>query len=118
MYKQKPSDPQHDTDPDSLQRALYLLLEQISKRDQKISWISAQRAAEVAERDALLRSTQTLLGEREAQLNEILTSRTWKIAVSIQRVRTFLIPIHSRREVILQGVIRILLFPLKKIRKD
>lgn len=118
MHKQKPSDPQHDTDPDALQRALYLLLEQISKRDQKITWIMAQKEAEVAERDALLRSTQrsmqALLTEREVQLHEILTSRTWKIASFLQRIRTFFIPLHSRREAILQRVIRIIFSFLKK----
>jgi hypothetical protein len=104
MRKQKPVDPQHD--PDTSQRALYLLLEQISRRDQKISWIKAQWDSEVAERDALLRSTQALLKEREAQLHEIRTSRTWKIAASLQRVRTFFVPLHSRREAILQKLFR------------
>ena len=118
MHKQKPSDPQHDTDPDALQRALYLLLEQISKRDQKISWIMAQKETEVAERDALLRSRQALLTEREVQLHEILTSRTWKIASFLQRIRTFFIPLHSRREAILQRVIRIIFSCLKKVRKS
>ena len=117
MHKQKSASPQHDTDPDALQRALHLLLEQISKRDQKISWITAQKEAEVAERDALLRSTQALLREREAQLHEILTSRTWKMASSLQHIRTFLVPLHSRREAILQRVIRMIFFPIKRIRK-
>lgn len=106
MHKQKPAGPQHATEPDTLQRALYLLLEQISRRDQKILWIQAQREAEVAERDALLRSTQALLSEREAQLHEIRTSRTWKIASYLQRVRTFLVPLRSRREAILQRFFR------------
>jgi hypothetical protein len=106
MHKQKSAGLQHDTDPDALQRALYVLLEQISKRDQKISWIKAQRDAEVAERDALIHSTQALLREREAQLHEILTSRTWKIASYLQRVRTFFVPLQSRREAILQRFFR------------
>ncbi|MGZ9233960.1 MAG: hypothetical protein ACXW4E_00410 [Anaerolineales bacterium] len=121
MHKQTPAGPQHDTDPDALQRALHLLLEQISKRDQKISWITAQKEVEVAEKDALdalLRSTQALLREREAQLHEILTSRTWKMAVVIQRVRNLLVPLHSRREAILQQVFRIVLSPFKKLRKS
>ena len=121
MRKQNPAGPQPDTDPDALERALHLLLEQISKRDQKISWITAQKEVEVAEKDALdavLRSTQALLREREAQLHEILTSGTWKMAVFIQRFRTFLVPLHSRREAILQQMFRIVLSPFKKIRKS
>lgn len=118
MHKQEPSDPQHDTERDALQRALYLLLEQISKRDQKIAWISTQRAAEVAERDALLRSTQALLRERETQLHQTLTSRTWKIASFLQRIRTSFIPLHSRREAILQRIIHIIFFSFKKDKKS
>ena len=122
MYKQEPADPQLDTDPDALQRALYLLMEQISMRDQKISWITAQREAEIAERDALLRSTQrsmqALLDEREAELHKILTSRAWKFASSLQRIRTFFVPFHSRREAILLGVIHIILSSYKKVRKS
>jgi hypothetical protein len=118
MHKQKPARPQHETDPDALQRALHLLLEQISKRDQKISWITTQKEAEVAERDALLRSTQALLKEREAQLHEILTSRTWKMASSLQRIRTFLVPLHSRREAILQRATHMIFSFFKKVRKS
>lgn len=117
MHKQKPAY-LHETDPGALQKALSLLLEQISKRDQKIAWITAQKEAEITERDALLRSTQSLLREREAQLHEILTSRTWKMASSLQRIRIFLVPLHSRREAILQRLIRIVFSPFRKIRKS
>ena len=118
MPKREPSDPQHDTERDALQRALYLLLEQTSKRDQKIAWISAQRAAEVAERDALLRSTKALLMERETQLHQTLTSRTWKIASYLQRIRTSLVPLHSRREAILQRVIHTIFSSFINVRKN
>jgi hypothetical protein len=40
------------------------------------------------------------------------------MAVFIQRVRTFLVPLHSRREAILQQMFRIVLSPFKKIRKS
>ena len=124
MNKQTPTDPQHDTDPDSLRKTLYLLLEQISIRDQKISWISAQKVAEgralkleAAERESVLHSTEDKLRNRELQLHEIISSRTWKIALFLQRVRTLLIPLHSRREAVLQRVIRAVFLPLRKIRK-
>lgn len=97
--------------PDELQAALSQLLEQISKRDQKISWLNAEKTAaaraflekeqallnQISEKDALLRYTQTQVTDRDAQLNEIFTSRTWKIALWLQRLRTFLLPAKKRR---------------------
>jgi hypothetical protein len=102
---------QDDADPELLQRALHQLLEQISKRDQKISWLNAEKAAaarsflekqqallnQISERDALLHYTRTQVTDRDAQLNEIFTSRTWKIALLLQRIRTFLVPAKKPR---------------------
>jgi len=118
MRKQKLDGQQDYMNPNLLQEALQQLLEQISKRDQKISWIVAENRAERAEKDALLLSTQTKLMEKELQLHEIVTSRTWKLALFIQRIRVFLVPPKSRREAILQRVVRIISFPLKRIKKS
>jgi hypothetical protein len=101
---------QEHTDPQVLQEALRQLLEQIMKRDQKISWINAEKTAtarsfsekeqtllnQIAEKDAILQYTQIQLHDREAQLNEILNSRTWKIALFLQRIRTLLVPPKKR----------------------
>lgn len=115
----------HDTSMEPLQKALEQVLIQISKRDQKITWINAQRAAEAAQAavekealEAVLRFTQEQVRTREAQLEEILNSRTWKIAVSLQRLRTFFVPVQSRREAILQQVSRMLQSILGKARKS
>lgn len=116
MSKQTPAKQQDYTDPPLLQEALHQLLEQISRRDQKISWINAEKAAaarsfsekeqdllqKIAEKDAILNYTQTQLRDREAQLNEILTSRTWKVALFIQRIRVLLVPPQSWRARILR----------------
>jgi len=106
MQEQKSGERPNDEDPDLVQRALQQLLEQISRRDQKISWITAEKMAaersflekeqtllnKISERDVLLHYTRTQLTDREAQLEEILNSRTWKIALLLQRIRVFLIP--------------------------
>ena len=110
MHEQRSDELQDDAHPDVLQRALNQLLEQISKRDQKISWINAEKAAaarsflereqallnQISEKDALLQYTRTQVTDRDAQLNEIFTSRTWKIALLLQRIRLFLIPPKKR----------------------
>lgn len=115
----------HDTSIEPLQKTLEQVLIQVSKRDQKITWINAQRAAEAAQAtvekealEAVLRSTQDQVRTREAQLEEILNSRTWKIAVFLQRLRTFLVPVQSRREAILQQVFRMLRSIPGKARKS
>lgn len=106
----KPNAQPENTDPQLLQEALHQLLEQIVRRDQKISWISAEKTAAarafseqeqallntIAEREAVLHYTQIQLHDREAQLNEILSSRTWKIALFLQRIRTLLVPPKKR----------------------
>jgi len=131
MRKQKLDEQQGYTDPDLLQKALHQLLEQISKRDQKIAWINAESAATlrasmekeqamlitIAERDAILLYTQTQLKDRESQLNEILTSRTWRTALFLQRVRVFLIPPNSRRARVLRLGLDVIFFPFKKITR-
>ncbi len=105
MSKQRSAVQQDHADPDHLHKSIYKLLEQISKRDQKI-----------ASRDTLLRYTQARLVEREtqlarteAQLNEIVASKTWKTALILQRIRTFLVPINSRRSRILKRGLRTIL---------
>ena len=120
MHRQKP-DKQQDTDPDLLQKALHQLLEQISKRDQKIAERDAllrYTRAQLMEREAQLTEREAELMERKAQLHEILTSRTWKIALLMQRIRTFLVPINSRRAQILERGLKIILSPLTKIKRN
>jgi hypothetical protein len=132
MPKTISATPQGGTGIEPVHKALDQVLKQIAKRDQKITWVNAQRAAEAvqaaAEKEALeavlrstqdqLRFTQEQLRTREAQLEEILNSRTWKIAVFLQRLRTFLIPLQSRREAILRQVFRIARSLLGKTRKS
>jgi hypothetical protein len=113
MNQQKSAE-QQEYGSDLLQITLQQLLEQISKRDQKILWIMAQKRAEIAEKDALLLKTQNLLIARESQLHEILNSRTWKLALFMQRIRIFLVPPESRRARMLQRTLDIIFFLFRK----
>ena len=132
MNKQISGKGQDYTDPPFVQEALHQLLEQVSRRDQKISWINAEKTAaersflekeqillnKLSEKEAILQYTQTQLRDREAQLNEILSSRTWKIALFIQRIRVFLVPPDSRRARILQRGLELLSSPFKKTGRN
>jgi hypothetical protein len=111
MPKQESKKQKDPADPHSLEKALHQLLEQIAKRDQKISWLNSEKMAAlrsfqekeqallhtIADKDAILQYTQIQLTARESQLDEILTSRTWKLALFIQRIRVFFVP-PKRRE--------------------
>jgi hypothetical protein len=132
MPKQETDKEQDYTNPELLRNAVNQLLNQISNRDQKISRLKAERAATVrslgqtiqtlsetiAEKDALLRYRQTQITDRDSQIQEILTSRTWKMALLLQRIRVFLLPPQSRRARIVQDGLKTIASPLKKINKD
>ena len=131
MSKQQRDEQQDRVDPNLLQQALHQLLEQISKRDQKIARLNVESAAAlrasaekeramlntIAERDAILLYTKTQLKDRESQLDEILTSRNWKTALFLQQARVFLIPPNSRRAQVLRLGLDVILFPFKKIKR-
>jgi hypothetical protein len=132
MHNQEPNEQQGYTDLLLSHKSIYQLLEQIAIRDQKISWIDSEKRAALrsfqekektllqtlAEQDAVLQYTQTQLRDREAQLHEILSSRTWKMALFFQRIRTFLVPPQSRRAQILQGGLNRIVSPFKSIKRD
>jgi uncharacterized protein involved in exopolysaccharide biosynthesis len=107
MPQQKPDKRQEYTNPDLLQKALHQLLEQISKRDQKIT-----------ERDTLLLYTQAQLKEKEAQLHEITNSGLWKLVVFIRRTRVFLVSPRSRRVSMLRRGWEVILSPFKRIGRN
>jgi hypothetical protein len=107
MHIQKPGKQNNDADSGLLQKALHQLLEQISKRDQKI-----------AERDALLLYTQRQLKEKESELHEIVNSRAWKILLIIRRLRSFLVSPGPLRTRMLRQGLAIIFSPFKKIGRN
>jgi hypothetical protein len=109
---------QDDTGSEAVQVAVNQLLEQIAKRDQRISWIKAERATTVRSLTLKLLETERQLSEREAQLHEILTSRTWRMAFFLQRIRNFLVPRESRRAQILQGGLNMMISPFRRGKRD
>jgi len=112
MNMHKNSDePQVDTDPVVFQNALYQLLEQISKRDQKILSITAEKTAvlnELKEKEKLIAETEANLRFTESQLRQVLDSRAWKIASTIQKFRTLLAPPESRRARLIEKLLSII----------
>ena len=68
MNKQTLDEWQNDPDLDSLQKALQQLLEQISKRDQKIVRITAENTAALRE---FAEKERSMLSEREASINRV-----------------------------------------------
>jgi len=107
MPRPDPEKHQHYTNPDLLQKALYQLLEQISKREQKL-----------VEKDAQLLYMQAQLMEKEAQLNEIVTSKAWKIMLFIQKARLFLGSSQSRRVQMLRRGLEIISSSFKKTGRN
>src|SRR5512133_3010486 len=109
------------TNPELLQNALYQLLEQISKRDQKILSIMDEKTAivqELMEKEKIIAERDASLLFTEHQLHQVLDSRAWKIASMIQQIRTFLFPPDSGRARILEKALNIISLPFKKTIKN
>ena len=128
MHKQIPDDLKGDVNFDSMQNALSQLLEQISKRDQKIAWINAENSAVLrvsaekqqavlAEKEDILLRVRIQLAEKDALLNEIVTSRAWKVVLLFRRVRVFLIPPNSRRALVIRQGLNIIFLPFRMIKR-
>ncbi len=126
MSIKKSEKQQYDTDPATVQNAIHQLLEQISKRDQKILWGNSEKTAvlgALAENEKALAENEKALAEKDAvlrytqgQLNDILNSKAWKVAAWMQRMRLILVPPDSRRARILGKAWNMVSLPLKKSR--
>ena len=100
MGKTSSNEQQMYSDPEQLQKTLYQLLEQIARRDQKILSISAEKAAimqELMEKEKIIAERDASLLFWQSQFRQVVDSRAWKIAASIQNARTLLAPPESRR---------------------
>jgi ATP-dependent helicase/DNAse subunit B len=130
MSIQKSEKQQYDTDPATVQNAIHQLLEQISKRDQKILWGNSEKTAvlqvlaekekamaeNLAEKERALAEKDAVLRYTQGQLNDILNSKAWKVAAWMQRMRLILVPPESRRARILGKALNMVSLPLKKSR--
>lgn len=119
MSIQKSEKQQYDTDPATVQKAIHQLLEQISKRDQKILWGNSEKTAvlrALAEKEKALAEKDAVLRYTQGQLSDILNSKAWKVAAWMQRMRLILVPPESRRARILGKALNIVSLPLKKSR--
>ena len=107
MHKPESDKPQDYANPEVLQKSLYQLLEQISKRDQKL-----------ADKDTQLLYMQAQLTEKESQLHEIVTSKAWKIMSLIQKTYTFFTSPQNRRIQMLRRGLDIISSSFKKISRN
>ena len=111
MDKTSSNEQQMYSDPEQLQKALYQLLEQISKRDQKILSIASEKAAvmqELMEKEKIILEKDANLLFWQSQFRQVVESRAWKIAASIQNTRTFLAPPESRRAWLIEKLLRVI----------
>jgi hypothetical protein len=111
MHKKNSDETQVDTDPALLQKALYQLLEQISRRDQKILSITAEKTAilrELMEKEKVIAERDASLVFWQSQLRQVLDSRAWKIASTIQQIRTSVAPPESRRAQLVGKILNVI----------
>jgi hypothetical protein len=117
MHKQNSDKQQDYTDPELLQEALYQLLEQISKRDQKILSIMAEKTAvtqELMEKEKIIAERDASLLFTQGEMDKMLKSKAWKIASMLIQTRTFLFPPDSRRAQALDKALNVIFFPFRK----
>jgi hypothetical protein len=111
MDKKSSNEQQIYSDPEQLQKALYQLLEQIARRDQKILSITAEKTAvlqELMEKEKIIAEREASLIFWQSQFRQVVDSRAWKIASSIQNTRTFLAPPDSRRAQFIEKLLSVI----------
>jgi tRNA/tmRNA/rRNA uracil-C5-methylase (TrmA/RlmC/RlmD family) len=121
MDKKSSDEKQIYSDPEHLQKALYQLLEQISKRDQKILSITAEKAAvmqELMEKEKVIAEKDANLLFWQSQFRQVVDSRAWKMASSIQNTRTLLAPPESRRAQFIEKLLSVISPAHKKSEKN
>jgi len=121
MSKKSSDEQPIDSDPEQLQKALYQLLEQIAKRDQRILSISAEKTAvmqELMEKEKIIAERDASLLFWQSQFRQVVDSRAWKIASSIQNTRTFLAPPESRRAQVIEKLLSVISPAHRKSEKN
>jgi len=121
MSKKSSDEQPIDSDPEQLQKALYQLLEQIAKRDQRILSISAEKTAvmqELMEKEKIIAERDASLLFWQSQFRQVVDSRAWKIASSIQNTRTFLAPPESRRAQFIEKLLSVISPANRKSEKN
>ena len=102
-----------------------ILIAQVAEKEQAVQSLSAQVAekeqavqslsAHVAEKEQTVQSLSAQVAEKENQLNQIFSSKAWKIALLFRRIRVILAPHNSRRARVLRQFITFIFVPFKKI---
>jgi hypothetical protein len=112
--RDKTSDNKQDAkSPELLQKTLRELLEQISKRDQKILRIDAEKTAvlrTVIEKEQIISERDAHILFLEGERDKLLRSKAWKFASALIQTRTRFFPPESRRAQILDKALNIVSF--------
>ena len=119
--RDKTSDNKQDAgSPELLQKTLQELLEQISKRDQKILRISAEKSSvmrTVVEKEQVISERDAHILFLEGELDKLLRSKAWKFASMLIQTRTRFFPPESRRAQILDKALNIVSFSPRQARR-
>jgi len=115
IKNKKPNDPFSESS-----QAVLSLLEQISRRDERLTWFQvqneklSQQLSQEREKYALKQLEveknktlyQSLIEQKDQELLAIYASRGWRFILFIRRLREWLLPIGSTREKLIKLIVR------------
>lgn len=107
--------------PELIQKTLWELLEQISKRDQKILRISAEKTAvlrTLMEKEQIISERDAHILFLEGEMDKMIRSKAWKFASMLIQIRTRFFPPGSRRAQILDKALNIVSFSSRDARRN
>ena len=109
------------TSPELLQKTLWELLQQISKRDQKILRINAEKIAvlrTLMEKEQIISERDAHILFLEGEMDKMLRSKAWRFASLLIQTRTRFFPPESRRAQILDKALNIVSFSSRNSRRS
>jgi hypothetical protein len=116
--RDKTSDNKQDAgSPELVQKTLRELLEQISKRDQKILRINAEKTAvmrTVVEKEQIISERDAHILFLQGEMDKLLRSKAWNFASKLIQTRTRFFPPESRRAQLLDKALNIISFSPRK----
>lgn len=121
MYDKSSLNQQDIPNPEVLQKTLRELLEQISKRDQKILRIDAEKTAvlrTVIEKEQIISERDAHILFLEGEMDKMLKSKAWRFASMLIQTRTRFFPPESRRAQILDKALNIVSFSSRNARRN
>lgn len=84
-------------------RAVQILFQQLSEKNQQLTEIN-QQLTEISQQ---IQDLSTQIARKEQEIQEIYRSKAWRMVLFLRKIRVFLIPSGSRREVWVQSSLRV-----------